>query len=57
MTAPSPEATIARPEIVVAIVNYCTAGLVIDCLASLNERRSECPSMVVAVADNASPDG
>jgi N-acetylglucosaminyl-diphospho-decaprenol L-rhamnosyltransferase len=57
MTTSSPASATARPEIVVAIVNYCTPGLVIDCLASLEERRSECPSMVVAVADNASPDG
>src|SRR5688572_19619303 len=57
MTASSPAAPAARPEILVAIVNYCTPGLVIDCLASLEERRSECPSIVVAVADNASPDG
>jgi N-acetylglucosaminyl-diphospho-decaprenol L-rhamnosyltransferase len=47
----------SAPEIGVAIVNYCTAGLVIDCLASLAEHRGECQGMVVAVADNASPDG
>jgi N-acetylglucosaminyl-diphospho-decaprenol L-rhamnosyltransferase len=47
----------AGPEIGVVIVNYCTAAMTIDCLASLAERRSECTSMVVGVADNASPDG
>lgn len=46
----------ASPELVVAIVNYCTPDLVIDCLRSLAEHRAECPSMAVVVADNASPD-
>jgi N-acetylglucosaminyl-diphospho-decaprenol L-rhamnosyltransferase len=45
------------PEVVVAIVNYCTPDLVIDCLKSLAEHHAECPTMAVVVADNASPDG
>lgn len=48
---------IAPPEIVVIIVNYCTVGLVVDCLRSLCEQRTEFPGMTVVVADNASPDG
>ena len=44
-------------SVVVAIVNYCTPELVIDCLASLASVRNECARMTVVVADNASPDG
>jgi hypothetical protein len=42
---------------VVAIVNYCTADLVIDCLRSLAPVRDECSHLAAVVADNASPDG
>jgi N-acetylglucosaminyl-diphospho-decaprenol L-rhamnosyltransferase len=57
-TAPASQASSgkAAPELVVAIVNYGTPELVIDCLASLAEHRAECPGMAVVVADNASPD-
>lgn len=44
-------------SVVVAIVNYCTPDLVVDCLESLASVRDECQWMKVVVADNASPDG
>jgi N-acetylglucosaminyl-diphospho-decaprenol L-rhamnosyltransferase len=44
------------PDIVVAIVNYKTPGLTIDCLRSLAEERTRWPALDVIVADNASPD-
>lgn len=47
----------ASPHVVAAIVNYCTADLVIDCLRSLEITRNECPNLEAVVADNASPDG
>ena len=59
-SASGPEAgshTIASSGIVVIIVNYCTAGLVVDCLRSLCAHRAEFSDMTVVVADNASPDG
>lgn len=43
--------------VAVAIVNYCTAKLTIDCLQSLDRERQDVPKLRVYVADNASPDG
>lgn len=43
------------PDLAIVIVNYRTAGLVIDCLASLVTERSVCHFKVVVV-DNASGD-
>lgn len=42
---------------VVALVNYCTPDLTIDCLRSLKDEISAFPGAYVIVADNASPDG
>lgn len=44
-------------EVVIAIVNYCTPGLVADCLRSLAMERGHGRPFDVVVADNASPDG
>lgn len=44
-------------HVVIAIVNYCTPALVIDCLESLVTVRKECAKVTVVVADNDSPDG
>ncbi len=42
----------------VVVVNYCTADLTIDCLASLEPEVRATPDMLrVTVVDNASPDG
>lgn len=46
-----------RIEIVVCIVNYCTADLTIDCLRSLEPEARRAGQLHVVVADNASPDG
>jgi N-acetylglucosaminyl-diphospho-decaprenol L-rhamnosyltransferase len=43
-------------EVVVAIVNYCTPRLSIDCLLSLEPETRRHPGMRVLVVDNASPD-
>ena len=48
--------TVQRPGVVVAIVNYCTADLTIDCLRSLETEIRQFPGSTVVVADNASPD-
>jgi len=40
----------------IAIVNYRTAGLTMDCLASLADERRGFADFVVTVTDNASPD-
>lgn len=45
-----------RPGVLVAIVNYCTADLTIDCLRSLEAEIRQHPGSTVVVADNASPD-
>ncbi|MEM9355437.1 MAG: glycosyltransferase family 2 protein [Pseudomonadota bacterium] len=45
------------PRVVVAIVNYCTAELTINCLRSISEYIDEYKDTHVVVADNASPDG
>ena len=45
------------PRIVIAIVNYCTAELTIDCLRSLAPELEGNVAARVIVADNASPDG
>lgn len=44
------------PLVVVAIVNYCTPDLTIECLRSLRTEIEGCPGSKVVVADNASPD-
>lgn len=44
-------------EVAVAIVNYCTEKLSIECLRSLERERQNVPKLRVYVADNASPDG
>ena len=46
-----------QPGVVVALVNYCTRDLTVDCLRSLETLVGEFPGMRVVVADNASPDG
>ena len=43
--------------VVVALVNYCTPDLTIDCLRSLETEVARYPGSKVVVADNASPDG
>ncbi len=45
------------PRVVIAIVNYCTADLTIDCLRSIHANSAEYADTKVVVADNASPDG
>jgi N-acetylglucosaminyl-diphospho-decaprenol L-rhamnosyltransferase len=47
----------AEPSVVVAIVNYRSGQLVVDCLASLAAEIAAVPGTTVVVADNASPDG
>lgn len=54
--AAAPSAS-SPPRVLVAIVNYCTASLVQDCLKSLEPVVEARPQMRVVVADNASPDG
>jgi N-acetylglucosaminyl-diphospho-decaprenol L-rhamnosyltransferase len=51
------ERPVPRTTVLVAIVNYCTANLTIDCLRSIETEISQYPGSRVAVADNASPDG
>lgn len=46
-----------RPAIHVAIVNYKTPEMTIDCLRSLVDEIKQYPGSQVVVADNASPDG
>lgn len=46
-----------RLSIRVVIVNYCTARLTIECLASLVREVADVPEWRVTVVDNASPDG
>lgn len=53
MTALSSSAS----SIDVVIVNYCTGGLVIHCLESLEAEREKCPCLRAIVVDNASNDG
>lgn len=45
------------PTVVVAIVNYCTPQLTVDCLRSLQDELRDHPGSIAVVADNASPDG
>jgi N-acetylglucosaminyl-diphospho-decaprenol L-rhamnosyltransferase len=47
----------ARPRLLVAIVNYRTADLVIECLDSLAPQIRALPGARVAIADNDSQDG
>src|SRR6516164_2302852 len=44
-------------EVLVVIVNYRTADLVVDCLASLEPEVAALPGMRAVVVDNASADG
>jgi GT2 family glycosyltransferase len=46
-----------RPSLAVVIVNYRTAGLVVDCLRSLAPEVAGLPGTQVVVVDNASGDG
>jgi N-acetylglucosaminyl-diphospho-decaprenol L-rhamnosyltransferase len=61
MSIPNPRSVnstaIESAKLVVAIVNYCTPHLCIDCLASLEAETRRHPGMQVVVADNGSPDG
>ena len=50
-------ASAAAPTMLVAIVNYRTGALVIDCLESLVAEVNATPSLRVTVVDNASADG
>jgi N-acetylglucosaminyl-diphospho-decaprenol L-rhamnosyltransferase len=49
---PVPDASVA-----IALVNYCTRDLTIDCLRSLEREIAGWPDCEVVIADNASPDG
>ena len=53
----SPAAINRQPAVYVAIVNYKTPELTIDCLRSLVDEIQPYPGSQVVVADNASPDG
>lgn len=44
-------------SVAIALVNYCTPDLTIDCLRSLEAEVAQWPGSSVVVADNASPDG
>lgn len=50
------ERALESADIVVAIVNYCTFDLTIDCLRSLEAEAVGRPRLQVVIADNASPD-
>lgn len=50
------EAEPGNKDVLVAIVNYATPHLVLDCLASLAAELGQSPRFRVVVADNASPD-
>lgn len=57
-TAAEPsEATSARADVAIILVNYCSAALTIDCLRSLAGEVGALPGTSVIVSDNASPDG
>jgi hypothetical protein len=43
--------------VAIALVNYCTRDLTVDCLRSLEAEIAQWPGCEVVVADNASPDG
>lgn len=55
--ASSPARPAQPATVTVAIVNYCTADLTIDCLRSLQTEIEQSPGSKVVVVDNASPDG
>ena len=44
-------------SVAIALVNYCTRDLTVDCLRSLESEIAQWPGCEVVVADNASPDG
>ena len=52
----APQSRHRHQSVVIAIVNYCTADLTLDCLRSLSGQMIEYPGTTVVVADNASPD-
>lgn len=56
MTGPDRQGS-AMPSVLVAIVNYRTAPLVVDCLASLESEMRGNPGARAIVIDNASGDG
>jgi hypothetical protein len=49
--------SLQRPELVVAIVNWRTADLAIDCLRSIEAQLADVPSCRVFIVDNGSADG
>lgn len=55
MTAPRTDA--CQPSVLIAIVNYRTGALVVDCVASLAAELEHCPDAHIVVVDNASGDG
>lgn len=57
MTSGSIQDTHPAQAVVVALVNYCTRDLTIDCLRSLGRELVAFPGSYVIVSDNASPDG
>lgn len=44
-------------SVAIALVNYCTPDLTVDCLRSLEPEVAQWPGSSVVVVDNASPDG
>lgn len=57
MPAEQPKKMARNVSVSVALVNYCTRDLTLDCLRSLAREIAEFPGSQVIVADNASPDG
>ena len=49
--------TAGELTVVVALINYCTPDLTVDCLRSLEREVTRYPGSQVVVADNASSDG
>lgn len=47
----------SKVSVAIALVNYCTRDLTLDCLRSLEAEIADWPDCEVVVADNASPDG
>lgn len=47
----------SEPTVLVIVVNYRTAGLVVECLRSLRSEIAQSPGSSVTVVDNASGDG
>lgn len=57
MPSEQPQKAAPTGSIVVALVNYCTRDLTVNCLRSLASEVAQFPGTQVVVADNASPDG